>query len=89
MSPFDIRPSQFAVLVLIRSNPGLIQSAICTALGIQKTNFVALLDKLEARGITERCRAGVDRLHAAPHPYGPQYTVASKDDFGLELHDSR
>jgi DNA-binding MarR family transcriptional regulator len=67
METFAIRPSQFAVLVLIHSNPGLTQSAICSALGIQKTNFVALLDKLEARGLTERRKVGGDRRSSALH----------------------
>lgn len=64
---FDVRPSQYAVLVLIRSNPGLTQSAVSDALGIQKANFVALLDKLEARGLTERRRSGGDRRSSALH----------------------
>ena len=67
MKPFEIRPSQFTVLVLIGSNPGLTQSSICSALGIQKTNFVALLDKLEARGLSERRKAGSDRRASALH----------------------
>jgi DNA-binding MarR family transcriptional regulator len=67
MEKFDIRPSQYAVLVLIRSNPGLTQSAICNELGIQKTNFVALLDKLEGRGLTERRKANGDRRSSALH----------------------
>jgi DNA-binding MarR family transcriptional regulator len=67
MEPFDLRPSQFAVLALIRSNPGLTQSAVCSALGIQKTNFVALLDKLESRGLTERRKLGGDRRASALH----------------------
>jgi hypothetical protein len=50
MARFDIRPSQFAVLTLIRSNPGSPQSAISTALGIQKANFVSVIDRLESRG---------------------------------------
>jgi DNA-binding MarR family transcriptional regulator len=67
MEPFEIRPSQFAVLVLIRAHPGLTQSAICSALGIQKTNFVALLDKLEALDLTERRKVGGDRRSSALH----------------------
>jgi DNA-binding MarR family transcriptional regulator len=67
MEKHGIRPSQFAVLVLIRSNPGLKQSAISKALGIQKANFVALLDRLETRGLTERRTVGGDRRSFALH----------------------
>src|ERR1022692_4943050 len=61
MAKFDIRPSQFAVLALIRSNPGSSQSAISTALGIQNANFVAVVDRLESRGLTERRKLRGDR----------------------------
>jgi DNA-binding MarR family transcriptional regulator len=67
MDSFDIRPSQFAVLALIRANPGSKQTVISSALGIQKTNFVSLLDKLEARGFTERRKVGGDRRSSALH----------------------
>ena len=67
MEKHGIRPSQFAVLVLIRSNPGLKQTAISKALGIQKANFVALLDRLEKRGLTERRTVGGDRRSFALH----------------------
>ncbi len=67
MSKFEVRPSQFAVLVLIRSNPGLTQSAVSDALGIQKANFVALIDRLEERGLTERRKVGGDRRSSALH----------------------
>jgi DNA-binding MarR family transcriptional regulator len=65
MARFDIRPSQFAVLTLIRSNPGSSQSAISTALGIQKANFVAVIDRLESKGLIERRKLGGDRRSSA------------------------
>ena len=85
MEKFDIRPSQFTVLVLIGTNPGLTQSAICNELGIQKTNFVALLDKLEARGLTERRKTSGDRRSSALYltPEGEVLVVAMQ-----AAHDS-
>jgi DNA-binding MarR family transcriptional regulator len=78
MGPFDVRPSQYAVLVLIRANPGSKQSAIGSALGIQKTNFVTLLDKLESRGLTERRKVRGDRRSSALHltPKGEVFVTA-------------
>lgn len=67
MQDFEVRPSQYAVLILIGSNPGLKQSAVSNALGIQKANFVALLDRLEERGLTERRKVGGDRRSSALH----------------------
>ncbi len=65
MAKFEIRPSQYAVIVLIRSNPGASQSAISGALGIQKANFVAVLDRLEARGLIERRKLRTDKRASA------------------------
>jgi DNA-binding MarR family transcriptional regulator len=67
MDPLDVRPSQFAVLVLIRDNPGFSQSAISQTLGIQRANFVSLLDELQHRGWVERRKAENDRRSFALH----------------------
>lgn len=67
MAKFNIRPSQYAVLVLIRANPGLSQSAVSATLGIQKANFVAVIDRLESRGLTERRKLRGDRRSSALH----------------------
>jgi DNA-binding MarR family transcriptional regulator len=63
-APFDIRPAQFAVLTAIERNPGLTQSQTAAALGIKRTNFVGLLDTLEARGLAERRQARDKRSYA-------------------------
>jgi DNA-binding MarR family transcriptional regulator len=65
MARFVIRPSQFAVLTLIRANPGSSQSSISAALGIQKANFVDVIDRLESRGPTERRKLRGDRPSSA------------------------
>lgn len=57
----DLRPTQFAVLLIIGRNAGLSQSEVCTALGIQKTNFVPLLNELVQRGLAQRRPAASDR----------------------------
>ncbi|MGE0744532.1 MAG: MarR family winged helix-turn-helix transcriptional regulator [Rhodospirillales bacterium] len=57
----DLRPAQFSVLLVIQKNPGLKQSEVSAALGIQRTNFVALIDKLEKRGLVRREPVAGDR----------------------------
>ena len=57
----DIRPAQFAVLTIIANNPGLKQSQISAALGIHRTNLVAMLDALERRGLARRQPVPSDR----------------------------
>jgi len=63
----DLRPTQFAVLTVIKENPGVRQSEVCAALGIQKANFVPLLNELQRRGLAVR-KAGIsDRRSWALH----------------------
>src|ERR1043166_7843197 len=62
-----IRPAQFSVLTVIAHNPGRTQSHVSAALGIKRTNFVALIDSLERRGLAERRPAPNDRRSHALH----------------------
>lgn len=61
MKDFDLRPAQFSVLTIIDKNPGLKQSRVSEALGINRANFVALLDELEQRKLARRAPAPDDR----------------------------
>ncbi len=61
LAPLKLRPAQFTVLVLIDATPAVAQSELSAALGIQRPNFVAMLDELEARGLTRRCVSPNDR----------------------------
>ena len=56
-----LRPADFSVLMVIRANPGLKQSEVAEALGIQRANFVAIADSLEKRGLAERRKSETDR----------------------------
>lgn len=57
----EVKPADYSVLVLIADNPGLRPSQIAAALGIQRANFVALANALEARGLIDRTQASADR----------------------------
>jgi DNA-binding MarR family transcriptional regulator len=67
MDRFGLRPPQYAVLVLIGANQGLTQSAISAELGIQRANFVAMIDELQDQGLLERRRVAGDRRAFALH----------------------
>jgi DNA-binding MarR family transcriptional regulator len=66
-STVDIRPAQFLVLTIIEHNPGRTQSQVSAALRIKRTNFVALFDSLESRGLAVRRPAPSDRRSHALH----------------------
>lgn len=53
-SRVNLRPAEFSVMALVAENPGRKQSEIAAALGIQRANFVSLLNDLEGRCLTER-----------------------------------
>lgn len=55
-----LSPGRFGMLVLVEANPGVTQSALARAVGLDRSTMVAVLDGLEARGLVER-RQGVDR----------------------------
>lgn len=56
-----LRPADFSVILIISRNPGLKQSEVAEALGIQRANFVAIVDGLERRELAERRKSESDR----------------------------
>jgi DNA-binding MarR family transcriptional regulator len=65
LAELRLRPAQYSVLMLLERHPGSTQSAVAAALGIQRANFVALLDTLQSRGLTRRTPSPQDkRSHA-------------------------
>ncbi len=52
---------QFSVLSIARDNPGIAQSEIAGALGVERPRLVPVIDALEKRGLAERCRNPEDR----------------------------
>jgi DNA-binding MarR family transcriptional regulator len=56
-----LTPGQFGALVLIQANPGLSQSALGAALGVDRSTVVPLIDRLEGRGLVVRAASPKDR----------------------------
>jgi len=63
----DIRPAQYGILTVIENNPGLKQIDVSVALGIKRTNMVALIDMLEKRDLVRRVTVRSDRRSYALH----------------------
>jgi DNA-binding MarR family transcriptional regulator len=61
LSLVDIRPAQYAVMVVIGANPGLPQMTLGNTLGIERGRLVRVLDELEGRGLTRRVPSTLDR----------------------------
>ena len=63
----ELTPGQFGVLAVIEANPGLSQTQLGNALGIDRSTVVAVIDRLEARGLVARQPAPNDRRSHALH----------------------
>ncbi|HEX7967659.1 MAG TPA: MarR family transcriptional regulator [Stellaceae bacterium] len=61
MGAAEITPGQFGVLTVIDSNPGLSQTQLGNALGIDRSTVVAVIDRLESRGLVVRAASPSDR----------------------------
>ncbi len=54
MADVPMTPAQYGMLTLIAENPGLSQSALARALGLERSTMVAAIDTLQQRGLVER-----------------------------------
>jgi len=61
MAGAAITPGQLGVLALIQANPGLSQSTLGRAMGVDRSTVVAVIDRLERAGFVERQSSATDR----------------------------
>jgi DNA-binding MarR family transcriptional regulator len=61
MEKLDLRQADFAVLSMLRSNPGINQKALAEALAIAPPNLATLLDRLESSSLLVRQRSTDDK----------------------------
>ena len=54
LASIDLTPARFAVLSFLRTRDGAIQQQIGTAMGIDPSTMVALIDELERAGLAKR-----------------------------------
>jgi len=70
LQPYGLTPAKLTALLLIRANPGCDQTALGSALSINRSSAMKLVNALVAGGFIER-RAGrnlrTNALHLLPH----------------------
>lgn len=54
MGALALTPGQFGVLALIQANPGLSQSTLGRAMGVDRSTVVSVIDRLEGRNLVLR-----------------------------------
>ena len=97
----DIKPMQYMVLALIEANPKIQQGSAAEILGIQKTNFVAIVTTLSDLGLVERKAVMNDRrsfglvltsdghkLYKQAHAIVQAHEQRLKDRLGAEMYNS-
>jgi DNA-binding MarR family transcriptional regulator len=77
LAPVDIRPAQYSVLVVIAGNPGLSQSDLAAALGIEK------------RGLTRRLPSRTDRRSHALRLTSDGQRVLKRAKLLAAAHEAR
>lgn len=61
MAAYQLSPGQLGLLLLIEANPGLNQSTLAKAMGLDRSTIVAVIDQLEERGLVRRTVSPDDR----------------------------
>jgi DNA-binding MarR family transcriptional regulator len=61
MASFGVTPGQFGVLQVISANPGLSQSELAKAIGIDRSTVVGVIDRLEEQELVVRAPSPSDR----------------------------
>lgn len=61
LGDLDMTQKQAATLSMIDANPGLPQVAIATQLGADRATIMAMIDRLQGRGLVRRERSKLDR----------------------------
>lgn len=85
----DIRPAGYGVLAILRRNPGLSATRVAGALGIKRTNFVGLLDALQARGLLRREAVAGDRRTSALTLTGEGEALLARLEEAVVAHEAR
>ena len=85
LSPIDINPAQFSVLVIVNANSGLSQAQLSNALDIERARLVRVLHRLEERGLVRRLPSSTDgRRHALQLTKRGQTILARAEILALE-----
>jgi DNA-binding MarR family transcriptional regulator len=60
LASLELRPLQYTLMLIVSENPGVSQTVVCDALGMQKANCVPAMNELERRGFVIRRKSATD-----------------------------
>ena len=89
LSRLELRPLQYTLMLIVSENPGVSQSGVCDALGIQKANCVPSMSELERRGFIIRKKSTVDARSYELHLTAKGRRILQRAGEVQSLHESR
>ena len=89
MQELGLTPGQLGTLLLIEANRGLSQSELGTALGIDRSSVVPLIDRLQRRGWVRRAARASDRRAHALELSASGAALLARLTPRLEAHEAR
>jgi DNA-binding MarR family transcriptional regulator len=89
LSRLELRPLQYTLMLMVSENPGVSQSAVCEALGIQKANCVPSMSELERRGFIIRKKSSTDARSYELHLTAKGRRILQRAGEVQSLHESR
>lgn len=84
----EISPGRAGMLLLIEANPGVTQSRLALAVGLDRSTMVGVIDALEARRLVER-RRGDDRRTNGLWLTGGGRAFVARLKRRIEIHERR
>jgi DNA-binding MarR family transcriptional regulator len=84
----ELSPGRVGILLLIDANPGVTQSALAQAVGLDRSTMVGLVDTLEERRLIER-RRGEDRRTNGLWLTRPGRGLLARLKKRIEVHERR
>jgi len=61
----DLTPGHFGILVLLSRNPGISQTKLAKAVGVERSTLGEVIEKLDSRGLLDRKPSAADRRSLA------------------------
>lgn len=87
LQPLNLRPTEASMLVLIGANPGITQSTLGQAMGVQRANMAPLVARLEESGYLGRMAVDGRSFGLQLTDSGVQVCDQVKD--AIEMHQQK
>ena len=89
LARLELRPLQFTMMLIVSENPGISQTGVCDALGMQKANCAPSMSELERRGFLTRRKSAADARIYELHLSAKGRRILQRAAEVQSLHESR